>query len=154
MTKVFDYFNRPESPSLKFDDVSMTQQQFKEDCDINHICETYGDVDCLMSFGSMSGVQPTFGDFTKVADFQEMQDNMVNIKATFESLPARIRAEFLNDVGNFVEFCSNADNISTMVEMGIIDKNELPPIQSVDVVSDPVNSDNSDVSISDVSPSD
>lgn len=112
-------FCDPSTPDGK----SMTQQHFKEECDINTIVERFG------LTGHMPHVErlPSYGDFTGVFDYQTAMNAIVAARETFDTLPANIRARFHNDPHEFVDFCeaTKTDEIAhrEAVKMGLI---ELP----------------------------
>jgi hypothetical protein len=46
-------------------------------------------------------------------------DIVANADASFNELPAEIRAMFGNDAGEFFEFATNPENDAKMVELGL-----------------------------------
>lgn len=76
------------------DDKLLTQQQFKEECDMNRIVER-----------AMKGIPPRFlakgtpryGDFSNVPDLQGAYDLIGRAHEAFMALPAALRKELGND---------------------------------------------------------
>lgn len=94
---------------------SMTQQQFKEECDINVICERFGITGEL----PVNGRTSTFGDFTGVNDFQSAMNAIREAEEAFMALPGLVRERFGQDPQQFVEFCSDARNLDEMRKLGL-----------------------------------
>lgn len=94
---------------------SVTQQSFKEECDINVLMDRFGVT------GEMPAVikTPLQGDFTAVTDFQSALNLIRESQEAFMTVPAKVRDMFANDPGRFLDFVSNPANIPRMVEMGL-----------------------------------
>lgn len=100
---------------------TMTQQHFKDECDINKIMQQYQDygTPIVDPLAHRSG-QPVFDDFSDLPDLQTAQNKLIEAQALFMSLPSSIRRRFDNDPVRFVEFCQNADNVAEMRELGLL----------------------------------
>ncbi len=104
-----------DQSGLKCEDDSLTQQQFKEEADINTI------VDRFMK----SGVLPTpvnmpqFVDYEGVFDFQSAMNVVRQADENFMRLDAKLRARFNNSPQEFLEFFSNAENIPEAIRLGL-----------------------------------
>ncbi|AXH75024.1 MAG: internal scaffolding protein [Microviridae sp.] len=98
-------------------DVSMAQQQFVEESDINTIVDRYG------LNGSLPDVvrAPQYGDFTSIYDFHTAMNAVNEAKASFMSLPAKTRARFENDPQQFLEFVSNDANYQEARDLGLLE---------------------------------
>lgn len=107
---------------LKCEDPSLTQQQFKEDVDINVLLERF------KVTGQMpQGVRlPTYGDFSAVTDFRSAQDAILKAKNAFMELPASVRAKFDNDPQKLLEFVSDPANKEEAIKMGLFNKPSEP----------------------------
>lgn len=94
---------------------TLAQQQFKDDADINVLLERFKVTGQLPE-----GVRlPTYGDFSQVVDFRTAQDAIRRASASFMDLPANVRARFQNDPQEFLEFCSNKDNLPELRKLGL-----------------------------------
>jgi phage internal scaffolding protein len=102
---------------------TMAQQQFKEECDINVICERFG----LTGELPVAGRMPTYGDFTGVGDFQSAMEAVVLASEAFMALPALVRERFSHDPQRFVEFCSDPANLEEARKLGLAPAAEPPP---------------------------
>lgn len=82
------------------DGVSLVQQHFKDEVDINTIVRRFG-MTGEMPFGAAAGV---YGDFTEVTDFASAKERIMRAEAGFMKLPADVRERFGNDPGAMVQF--------------------------------------------------
>lgn len=92
-----DYMTHPEGESL-------TQQQFKDDCDIHVILDRFqrtGHIDHVTKFGAKYG-------FADSETFYEHMQTVATANTMFEELPQRAREHFGNDPGRFLDFVDNA----------------------------------------------
>lgn len=106
------------------DEPSMTQQQFKDECDINTIVRLFG-----LTGKMPAGVyQPTYDDFTEVDDFQGSLHAIQRATAAFMELPAHIRERFQNNPAHFVDFCSDVRNAEELKSWNV-SKDVPPPIK-------------------------
>lgn len=104
---------------LVCDDISLAQQQFLEESDINTIVDRYG----LNGEMPVSPVLPQYGDFTEVGDFQTAMNAVVAAQEQFMTLPAKVRARFSNDPQQLLEFLSSDSNRSEALALGLL----VPP---------------------------
>ena len=98
-------------------DVSMTKQSFKEECDINNILAKYKKTGLL---DHVNNYQGDYTDVTSMGDYHQSQNMVIQANETFMSLPAEIRTQFANDPGQFLDFVENPDNKLAMEEMGLL----------------------------------
>lgn len=102
-----------------FKNPSLTDQQFKQECDIGFIVEQYAKLGKTFDQSNLSYV-----DCTSVQDYQEAMFTVANAKSNFESLPAKDRDRF-KTVENYLEFISNAANLKESFEKGYIDRGSV-----------------------------
>lgn len=105
------------------DEPSLTQQQFKDECDINNIMKSYLETGTINHKNPMPGV---FGDFSEVKDFKESMELVLYAQQAFDSLPAKVRARFDNDPAKLVEFCNDKNNLKEAIELGLADSPVVP----------------------------
>ena len=104
-----------DQAGLKCLDASLTQQQFKEDSDINTI------VDRFMK----SGVLPTpvnmpqYVDFEGIFDFQTAMNAIKAADDNFMRMDAKVRARFNNSPQEFLEFFANPENTQEAIRLGL-----------------------------------
>lgn len=103
---------------------SMTQQQFKDEADINYIVSMYDSSGVMPTFhGDGQPAQPVFGDFSSLPDnAQEMYNRMIEAKNNFDSLPLEVRKRFNYDPAAFLDFVDNPENLDELVAMGLATK--------------------------------
>lgn len=123
-----------DATGLLCEDATRAQQQFKEECDINTIVERFGITGQLPQNLRM----PLNEEFIETMDYQESLNKLLEADAAFMQLPAKVRAEFQNDPGRFVEFASNPENLERCRELGLaMPAREAPKPMEVRVVPDP-----------------
>lgn len=101
-----------------------TQQQFKDEVDINNIARQFGITGRLPENVRM----PTFEDFSDVVDYQTALNAARRASQSFMEMPANVRERFRNDPQQFLEFCSNDANRQEAISLGLIPS---PPISAV-----------------------
>ena len=100
---------------LKCEDPSLTQQQFKEESDINTI------VDRFMKSGVMPNPvnMPQYIDYEGVFDFQSAMNTVRQADENFMRMDAKIRARFNNSPQEFLEFFGNPENVEEAIRLGL-----------------------------------
>lgn len=122
-TKIYSRFSSPDSPAVEFG-VSMTQQHFKDECDINNILKSYrGKVP--------SADEPAYFMDCTVKDLQSAYEVAEDIGARFDSLDSEVRARFNNNPLELLDFVHNADNQTAAMELGLLPKPAPPPSEEV-----------------------
>ena len=95
---------------------TLAQQHFKDECDINQILEKF----------NVTGVvptnvrQPINQDFIETMDYQTSLNAIMEAEAAFMEMPAKVRAEFENDPGKFIQFFEREENRERAVALGLI----------------------------------
>lgn len=114
---------------------SLTQQQFKEETDINTIVERFGLTGEVPSNVRM----PLEGDFTEVVtDYQSALNMVKAADEAFMQMPAMVRREFDNDPQKFMEFVDNPANRDKAKALGLLTPEvEIPKPIEVRVIPDP-----------------
>lgn len=102
---------------------TLAQQHSAQECDINYIVERFGVTGQLPP---QTGPAPTYGDFTGILDYRDALHAVMAADEAFMALPAKVRERFDNDPALFVDFCSDGNNISEMMELGLIAPLSLP----------------------------
>ncbi|AXH76202.1 MAG: internal scaffolding protein [Microviridae sp.] len=101
-----------------------TQQQFRDECDINVILERFGVTGQL----PLVTVQPMAGDFTGIDDYKSAVDTVMAAEENFMALPAKVREKFGQDPNKFVDFCLDPANIEAVREMGLAPRPPQPTL--------------------------
>lgn len=129
--KIFSRFCVPESKGLSCG-IGMTQQHFKNECDINTIIRNYNPLTPVPT--------PVFGDFT-VSNLQDAYDIVFNAQSTFDGLPSDLRQRFNNNPVELFSFLENEKNYDEAVSLGLIEKpRTMFPQEPIEAVSPPEDS--------------
>lgn len=95
---------------------SKTDQQFKEDCDVNTI------MDRFLKTGQVSHLaknQGLYADVSSAPDFQEAMEITSKANQAFEALPARVRERFGNSPIAMLAFLDNPENDKEAIALGL-----------------------------------
>lgn len=111
--KAYDAHDRVQ---IQFTEPSLTKQAMGAETDINNIMRKY-EKDGIITH--LSKYQGQYGDFSQVVDYHSALNTMIDAENAFGSLPSRIRGEFSNDPGKFLEFVHDPKNHDRMVDMGL-----------------------------------
>lgn len=105
---------------------SRTQQQFKEQHDINNIMKKYQKAGIGYDYlpAPRGGV---YGDFTKVRSYQEAVQGALDSEAAFMQLPSAVRKRFSNDPQELFDFLNDKNNRDEAIRLGLIEKPKIPP---------------------------
>lgn len=142
--KIYSLYDRPSVAGLFFDSdeaLSLTQQHFKDEADINFIMKRYEKTGTLVDPLVVPSRMPKFGDFSDVASFHQAQTLLSESYALFDELPASIRKRFSNDPAEFLAFMNDANNYEEALKLGLVVEN------AVDDVSGGDSNESSDVDI-------
>nr|QJB20280.1 MAG: internal scaffolding protein [Microvirus sp.] len=121
----YDRDSASSESGLLCEDVSLTVQSERDDCDINVIMERFGHGVPLPE----SLRVPTYGDFTGVSDYRSALDLISEADESFMQLPADVRSRFQNDPARFVDFCSDPSNLDELRKLGLADAIHPPASQ-------------------------
>ena len=121
--KVYSYRNPPPSVGIDFPEPTLTQEHFKDECDINFMLARHGVLDPQP--GSF------YCNFDTARDLRESLEYLREAEDSFLSLPASVREKFANDPANLLDFISRPENVSRFGEFGLTsamveDRNSSP----------------------------
>lgn len=100
---------------------SMTKTDMQRSCDVNNIMKKFEKTGLVAHVNKREG---QYGEFAET-DFHEAMNTVIKAEEMFMELPAKVRAEFGNDPGKFLDFATNPENEEGMREYGL-----LPPKRS------------------------
>jgi phage internal scaffolding protein len=112
----YDRDKNSDLAKFVFTSPSRTKQSFRDECDINNILRQFN-VTGQLPVGS---VQPQYGDFSGITDYQSALNAVMAAQDSFLQLPAKVRAKFDNDPALFVEFASDEANKDEMKALGLL----------------------------------
>lgn len=105
---------------------SLTQQQFKDECDINNIMKKYQSTGQFTHLTSRKGV---YADFSQITDYQSMLHQVQYAQEAFSSLPAELRQRFRNDPGQLLAFLQDKRNYDEAIQLGLLEPKSLDKIE-------------------------
>lgn len=111
-----------DESGLHCTDKTRTQQHFAEEVDINTIVRRFNLTGELPKDIRM----PVFQDFTDIYDFHSAMNAVTQAREAFDKMPASVRTRFHNDAAEFVQFCTNDENLGEARKMGLVPPEELP----------------------------
>jgi phage internal scaffolding protein len=117
---------------LEFTQSSLTQQQFKDECEIESLLKAH-------NLGQVMGIlnnherQPLYGDVSDIPDFHDAQNHVARATEYFEGLPSDVRSRFNNSLSEFLTTLNNPDAREALSEMGVLKKVEDKAADKVDV---------------------
>lgn len=112
------------------DEVSLTQQHFKDDVDINNIVRKYAQ-DGLMPLAKK---QQQFGYATSQT-FTEAMFTVATAEEEFMQLPSEVRSHFNNDVAAYLDAASDETQRPLFEELGMLEP--LPDQERETVPTEP-----------------
>lgn len=110
---------------------TLTQQHFKDDCDVNVIMDRYACTG-VMESGTR---QPIFDDFSVKFNYQRALDRMIEAEDRFMALPAKVRERFANDPAKLLQFLADEKNRPEAESLGLVTpkpKADPPPLVEKD----------------------
>ena len=112
----YDRDKNSDLAKFVFTRASRTKQSFRDECDINNILRQFN-VTGQLPAGS---VQPQYGDFSGITDYQSALNAVMAAQDSFLQLPAKVRAKFDNDPALFVDWASDEANKDEMKALGLL----------------------------------
>lgn len=103
---------------------SKTQQQYKDECDVNNIMKRYQQTGEIHHLNRSQGV---YADLSEIKDYQSMLNTVLAAQETFEALPANVRARFENNPAKLIEFVQDTKNLDEGIKLGIFEPKHQTP---------------------------
>jgi len=104
-----------DKSGLKCEDPSLTQQQFKEEADINTIVDRFVKSGVLPNAVNM----PQYVDYEGIFDFQSAMNAVRAADENFMRMDAKVRSRFNNSPQEFLEFFANPENTQEAIRLGL-----------------------------------
>ena len=102
---------------------SLTQQQFKDQCDVNKIIAKYKTTGEWTHLTKKGGV---YADVSSIKDYHQSLQKVLDANNAFAALPAQIRNRFQNDPAQLLAFLQDPKNHAEGVELGLFEKPKPP----------------------------
>jgi phage internal scaffolding protein len=119
-----------EKTGLSCMDNSLTQQQFKEEADINTIVNRFLKTGVLPTPNTF----PQYVDFEGVFDYQSAMNLVRAADESFMRMDAKVRSRFNNSPQEFLEFFADPANSDEAIRLGLA----IPQPSSVTQVTEEV----------------
>lgn len=107
-------------------DKMMTKQSHKDECDIYRILNQYQRTGIITHVQS---ARPSYQDLPDPIDYQTSLNILMEAQSTFASLPAKVRAHFQNDPGEFLAAFQDPTQQDTLREFGFLKPQEAVQTQ-------------------------
>lgn len=106
---------------LEFHEPSLTQQQFKDECEIESLLKAHN-LSQVMGIINNHDQQPLYGDVSEIPDFHVSQNHLARATEYFEGLPSDVRSRFNNSLSEFLTMLNNPSAREALTEMGVLKK--------------------------------
>mgnify|MGYP003382125878 CR=1 FL=1 len=112
---------------------TLTQQQFKEQCDINNIIKHYTQTGEL----PLSNKVGQFLDVSNVQDYQTALQTVFEAQHAFDALPSSIRSRFENDPNQLLAFIEDDANHEEALTLGLLSSTATSKLQKTPTAPTP-----------------
>lgn len=110
---------RERVPSaLSFSGLGRTKQAHKDECDVNKIVRRFEKTGVL---SHVAATQASYGDFSPI-EYRDAVEMVMKAEQAFMDLPARVRARFGNDPGEFLAAAENPGMRAEFEALGLLEK--------------------------------
>lgn len=115
---------RHENGNLKVitinEETTRTQQQFKDQCDVNNIMKKYRLTGELNHINKKQGI---YADLSDSPTYQAALEIIIKAENTFSELSSDVRKRFNNDPHEMISFLENPQNNEEAIKLGL----KIPP---------------------------
>jgi len=118
--KIYSRYDLPNHPGLTFEGPTRTQQQFKEEADINNIIAKARVTGYLTDPLKPGTNRPAYGDFSSVPEYHSAQTIIAQANQAFGQMPSDLRKRFNNNPAELLAFLDDTRNLDEAVRLGII----------------------------------
>lgn len=106
--------------------ISRTQQQFKNECDVNQIMKKYRETGSI-DFKLMRA-EGVYADLSNVKGYMDSLQSAIDAREAFEAMPAYLRKRFDHDPNKLIQFVSDSKNYDEAVKLGLVEKKQPDPV--------------------------
>lgn len=115
------------------EDTPRTEQSHKEEVNINNIVKRHG-IDLVQKTAMLQSADYQFDDIPG-NDFAEAMIKVTKAQQTFDSMPSQLRKKFNNSPAEFLDYIQDKNNIDSLVEMGLAQREQINQPVNVNVVN-------------------
>ena len=102
--------------SLTFPEPTLTEASHGPKTRISNILKQFEQTGLVQHINTHKGI---YADYTDAPNYEEAMMQIAEANSMFESVPARIRAEFNNNPGEFIDFMSDPENRDAIEALGL-----------------------------------
>jgi len=117
-----------DESGLACEEPTLAQQHFKDECDINNILRQFNITGLLPE----APLSPRYGDFSGITDYHSALNAVIAAEDGFMELPADLRARFLNDPENLINFLNDESNKDEAIKLGLVDQKIIENEQKIE----------------------
>lgn len=121
--KITNHSELRRDVSIDCSEPKLTDQSFKNACDINIIMANYAKTGM---FGHVNTNEPRFIDNTTIPNLEQAFDIVTKAENLFYELPADVRKLMDNDPSKLEMFIQNPENAELLLKNGVIVERQQP----------------------------
>lgn len=124
--RFYTHYNPPPKVGVKFSKPTLTQQQFKQEADINNIIASVNSAGVVNNPLWQGTRQPLYGDFSgiEVSDYLQAQSLLNEANSNFMALPSAVRQRFNNNPAELLDYLQGNPDIKELSALGL-----APPVE-------------------------
>lgn len=101
---------------------TMTEQQFKDECDVNTILKQFVSTGFIPNLNMKEGV---YMDVSEIGDYRDAIERVRQTNSFFMELPSSLREQFKNDAAIFLDYVMDPANEESLEQMGLVNIKQL-----------------------------
>lgn len=119
---------------------SRTQQQFKDEVNVNNIMKKYRKTGQITHLNNRTG---KYADLSNAQDYFESIQTIRTASEAFDQLPSELRKRFHNEPAEMLQFINDPKNYDEGVKLGLFNP-KLPPLNTSPAPTNKTNDDLND----------
>lgn len=100
-----------------------TQQQFKDQCDVNHIMKKYAKTGEITHLNIKKG---QYLDMSDIPSYDDALNIVIKAQKAFDELPSGARKRFNNNPAEMLSFLQDEKNTDEAIKLGLKDPKPIP----------------------------
>lgn len=110
---------------------SMTEQQFKDDADVNIIMNRH--LNNSYSYDPFVRQNGIYADVSEIPDLMNAMETVVTAQTMFDHLPSNIRSRFGNSPVELLDFLKDPKNTQEAIKLGLMEEIKKPEPIKVEI---------------------